>query len=779
MIESPNYPLPYPHNRNCSWAIAAPRGNKINVTFSNFELESHSWSGNCTFDHLTVSELSESEYMSTPATVLGFYCGENVPTRISSSMDRLIIDFVSDYSVAHNGFRLEWVVEGCGGRLNKPSGFLSTPNWPNAYPDGIECIWTIEVELGSKVQLTIAEYQMEGHSDCQYDYLKIHGGGDESSPVISKLCDSHTVNSVVESLGNKMYIKFESDHSRSSKGFSAKYKTVPGGCGGKMKLKSGMIQSPNYPNNYDPHDDCGWLLMVDDQHTVNLTFTDFDVEPHANCSYDHVALYDGNSTDAPLIFLACGTNMPEPRSILSTGNQMFVRLKADGSVSSKGFHATFERGCGAHIITEGEGTLTSPGYPHFWAENGNCSWIIEGGHESDKVTLHITYMDLDQPENFGNCSEASGHIEIRDGNGPDAPLIGRYCGMTTPPSITTQGSTMYVHIRNNVYGRDHSYSSYNTFQRFRAIYSVEDAACGGTLSSISGRFASPSYPNSYPMNVECVWIIKAPAGNIAHLFFGEFDLEESDDCNKDYLDIYQNGPDGINIGRYCGSSPPVMIDPLQTYWIKFNSDGDGAGQGFIAQYNVQYGGQLTGTSGEIESVDYPHVYLNAENADITWTITVEEGKVIGIDFLDFELEQYSHEYCVHSLYVYDGPSSESTVLYHGCGSVLPDSVQSSSNEVTVVWSLENYAHFGSKFKLAWTAVTRSRSRLIPSNRNITECGGQIVLSANGTRTYLSSPGYPQGYENNLHCQWLIQTSEDMRIKMTIIRVRLGKLGNSL
>ena len=772
VIESPNFPLPYPHNRNCSWVIAAPKGNKINVTFSNFELETHSRSGNCTFDHLTVAEFSSKE-INDRATVLGSYCGANVPSRLSSSTDRLLINFVSDHTVAHNGFRLEWVVEGCGGRLTKPSGYFFTPNWPNAYPDGVECIWVIEAELGSKVELTITEYQMEGHSDCQYDYLKIYGGPDETSPLLTKLCDSHTVNSVLTSLGNKMLVKFGSDSSRSSKGFNAKYKSIPGGCGGLMKLKSGSITSPNYPNNYDPHDDCGWLLEVDNNHAVKLTFEDFDVEPHSNCSYDHVSIYDGNSIDAPLLLVHCGQNLPEPNSISSTGNQMFVRLKADGSVSSKGFKANFERGCGAHIITEGEGVLTSPGYPHFWAENGNCSWIIKGGHESDRVTLHITYMDLDQPENFGNCSEYGGNIEIRDGNGPEAPLIERFCGMTTPPSITTQGSTMFVHIRNNVIGRDMHYHSSNTFQRFRAIYTVEDTACGGTLSSMSGRFASPDFPNSYPMNVECVWIIKAPAGNIAHLFFSQFDLEESEDCNKDYLDVYQNGPDGINIGRYCGSSPPLQIAPLQTYWIKFNSDDSQEGQGFIAQYNVQYGGQLTGASGEIESVDYPHVYLNAEDADITWTITVNEGNVVGINFIDFELEQYSDEYCLHTMKVYDGPSNESPVLYEGCGSTKPDPIQSSSNTATVVWSLTGYASFGSKFKLSWRSETRSRARLIPSNRNITACGGPIVLDPNGNRTYLSSPGYPQQYPSNLNCEWIVQTSEDRKIKMTIIRLRLG------
>jgi hypothetical protein len=52
---------------------------------------------------------------------------------------------------------------------------------------------------------------------------------------------------------------------------------------------------------YDNFDDCAWLIEVDRNHVVEFSFEDFDVEPHSNCSYDYVALYDGANTSAPLI----------------------------------------------------------------------------------------------------------------------------------------------------------------------------------------------------------------------------------------------------------------------------------------------------------------------------------------------------------------------------------------------------------------------------------------------------------------------------------------------
>ena len=66
--------------------------------------------------------------------------------------------FIFFYSVAHNGFRLEWVVEGCRGKLTKPTGELQSPNYPKVYPKAIECLWFIETEMGKSIELKIEAF---------------------------------------------------------------------------------------------------------------------------------------------------------------------------------------------------------------------------------------------------------------------------------------------------------------------------------------------------------------------------------------------------------------------------------------------------------------------------------------------------------------------------------------------------------------------------------------------------------------------------------------------
>jgi hypothetical protein len=70
VIESPNFPSDYPDGLDCTWNITAPRGNKINATFSHFELEDNFWfwrwrknSRSCAYDYIEVQYCDECDFM--------------------------------------------------------------------------------------------------------------------------------------------------------------------------------------------------------------------------------------------------------------------------------------------------------------------------------------------------------------------------------------------------------------------------------------------------------------------------------------------------------------------------------------------------------------------------------------------------------------------------------------------------------------------------------------------------------------------------------------------
>jgi len=69
------------------------------------------------------------------------------------------------------------------------------------------------------------------------------------------------------------------------------------------------------------------------------------------------------------------------------------------------------------------------------------------------------------------------------------------------------------------------------------------------------------------------------------LTFSMFNLEQSDDCNNDYLEI-RNGTSGVDplLGVFCGDQIPNNITASNKLWIKFRSDGQNVGAGFLAHY---------------------------------------------------------------------------------------------------------------------------------------------------------------------------------------------------
>lgn len=66
-------------------------------------------------------------------------------------------------------------------------------------------------------------------------------------------------------------------------------------------------------------------------------FTFFDVEPHQECAYDNVTIYNGDSPESYMLGRFCGGKVPHP--ISATSNEMYMIFKSDTSVHRKGFKA--------------------------------------------------------------------------------------------------------------------------------------------------------------------------------------------------------------------------------------------------------------------------------------------------------------------------------------------------------------------------------------------------------------------------------------------------------
>ena len=113
-------------------------------------------------------------------------------------------------------------------------------------------------------------------------------------------------------------------------------------------------------------------------------------------------------------------------------------------------------------------------------------------------------------------------------------------------------------------------------------------ACGGSFTTPNGILTSPSYPDNYPANADCIYTISQPTGTVILLNILSIDTDFHVYDYDDYSDYHQYGgvtchdyleiKDGASeqsplIDDYCGDgttvSLPINIQTTQNNaWLK-------------------------------------------------------------------------------------------------------------------------------------------------------------------------------------------------------------------
>ena len=65
---------------------------------------------------------------------------------------------------------------------------------------------------------------------------------------------------------------------------------------------------------------------------------------------------------------------------------------------------------------------------------------------------------------------------------------------------------------------------------------VWTSGCGGTFTAPQGILQSPSFPNTYPHNKQCEYLISQPQGQRIVLTFNNFTIEGGS-CGYDYVEV--------------------------------------------------------------------------------------------------------------------------------------------------------------------------------------------------------------------------------------------------
>ena len=60
----------------------------------------------------------------------------------------------------------------CGQDLFGDRGAIASPNYPNKYPDNINCVYKITRPHG-QVALSFLDFEMESHGTCKFDHISV------------------------------------------------------------------------------------------------------------------------------------------------------------------------------------------------------------------------------------------------------------------------------------------------------------------------------------------------------------------------------------------------------------------------------------------------------------------------------------------------------------------------------------------------------------------------------------------------------------------------------
>ena len=218
-----------------------------------------------------------------------------------------------------------------------------------------------------------------------------------------------------------------------------------------------------------------------------------------------------------------------------------------------------ESGCGQYFPSP-TGKFVSPLFPRPYGNDMYCVWRL---HCNEKV--HVT-LSLDR----FSTQPSRDVVEVRDGESKDSPMIARLSGHINPLPLTTSSCDMFVTFSTDSYVKHHGFSAH-----------FEPTSCGGTFQEPHGVIKTPNYPQRYPRDTDCYWLVIAPKGGM-RLSFVDYRLGHNDYCEvRD--GVTQDSKTLCHLEH--GSQPRALNVSTTHVWIHFHSDQVSSQKGFRAIFS--------------------------------------------------------------------------------------------------------------------------------------------------------------------------------------------------
>ncbi|XP_054713828.1 cubilin-like [Uloborus diversus] len=373
LVQSPSFPEDYPPGATCEYLIrrASPGHCSIELRVLSFDVEEDAGKGlaRCSGDRL---ELPRNYRL----------CGQLPKDHIEKipflpDEENILLTFHSDAASQRQGFSIQvrqipdcpknetGKDDYCGGVFKQSEFDLQSPGYPEEYPQGATCVYTV-VKFSSEVcalELRFAHFEVGEGPDCKRDHLDIG-----HKTLCGTLPSGFTRDIPFDT--QEIRFTFNSDWDSSKSGFSikVKQKTECGTtwkpatppirmCDHCLRERRGHIISPDYPAPYPPDLSCSFrLVRVRTFCGVEVYFHDFNIAETPECEGDALIVAGER---------LCGDKLKgKSRKIdfpIGEADEVVLMFESDKDGSAPGFHAEYKQiPCRGYPWRQGHSQWSSP-----------------------------------------------------------------------------------------------------------------------------------------------------------------------------------------------------------------------------------------------------------------------------------------------------------------------------------------------------------------------------------------------------------------------------------
>ncbi|XP_038071358.1 cubilin-like isoform X3 [Patiria miniata] len=465
----------------------------------------------------------------------------------------------------------------CDRIVQSETGEVTSPDWPLKSVRFLQCQLTLVLPEDKRPRLSFDVFILEGGAECsEKNYVEIEDMATNRSEVICGTHDEFTWTAD----SNRVQIRFSAESRSVFHRFHATYiaiQTAPTTeCSSVFDGPMGMYVSEVQSPGSEPGT-CEVLFHAAPDDKVALSFAVFTVL----CTKPVLITFIDSGVEKTM----CGTH--EPFSWTSTGNEAVLTYEIPTADEEENWEIELEYeplkfgpaeaaeiDCSQFIHDSTEGVIASPGHPESYPDNAYCRTIIMVDPGQVITVAFREFMIEPSNKQNGEPMETCqfDHLMIVDVTTDRADV---FCGMRQPFAWTSDSNEVLI-----VFVSDNS----EAYTGYEARYSVSDKHPEPDCLVITeneetaGEITTSLYPQSYPSNSECYLTIHQELDTYVIFEVSTFDLEESDECEKDSLqftDLTTGRTD-----RFCGTMPPFT----------WTSDGNEVQIAFRSDDIVQAGG---------------------------------------------------------------------------------------------------------------------------------------------------------------------------------------------